>query len=143
MLVSYAGGSWPSARQHLLPGYLRRVARVLQGAELHDRRHHAVFKLKEVRYSVVDRYTGKTHEVKGLSGVFANRFPGDSPPDDPYCSKNSTAKELVDTGKCKANLSAGTLNLDYVGVSNDKRRCKSNDAKCGKPLVNLNAPARN
>lgn len=105
---------------------------------------YVVFMLKEFTYSVVDLYTGKTHSAQGLGGVYANRF-SHPVPDDPYCIAHSTydSKVINAKGLCKANLSAGTLNLDYVGVSNEACKGKDNDPTCGKPLTNLNASALN
>ena len=73
--------------------------------------------------------------------MYAVRFTGDSPPDNPYCQQKSTDTDLVAKGFCRANLSAGTLNLDYVGVSNAACAGQSDNATCGKPLVNLNTPS--
>jgi hypothetical protein len=96
----------------------------------------------EVPVTVKDNLTGLTHTAHGLSGVFANRFPGDSPVDDPYCiSDKSTDRDLVLKGLCRGNLSSGKLNLDYVGVSDDACKGKPNDAQCGKPLVTINTPS--
>ena len=109
-----------------------------------DESQYVVFMLKEHSYNVVDLYTGKTHSVQGLGGVFANRFSAPVP-DDPYCMANSKydSKVISAKGLCKANLSAGTLNLDYVGVSNEACKGKEYDPTCGKPLTSLNANAFN
>lgn len=109
-----------------------------------DESKYVAFKLEEVTFNVVDSYTGKTHGVQGLSGVYASRF-GDPVPADPYCTAHSTVDSglLNSKGLCRANLSAGTLNLDYVGVSNEACKGKDYDATCGKPLVNLNIPSFN
>jgi hypothetical protein len=106
-----------------------------------DEKKYIAFLLKEVTFNVTDDYTAKSYSVQGLSGVYAVRFPGDTPPDDPYCMSHSTATDLVANGFCRANLSAGTLNLAYVGVSDAPCAGKSNDATCGRPLVNLNVPS--
>ena len=73
--------------------------------------------------------------------MYAVRFAGDEPPDDPYCKANSTDRDLADKGFCPANLSAGTLNLAYVGVSDAPCRGNGHDATCGRLLVNLNVPS--
>jgi hypothetical protein len=99
------------------------------------------FLLKEVTFNVTDGYTAQRYGVQGLSGVFAVRFPSDVPPDNAYCKEHSTATDLVENGFCRANLSAGTLNLAYVGVSDAPCAGKSDDATCGRPLVNLNVPS--
>lgn len=91
-------------------------------------------------YLVTDSYTGKQWSVLGLGGVFAARDLTPAPNDE-YCVKNST-KELVDAGKCTANLSAHGDRLAYVGVFVDSNRCHSGtDYTCGRPLMNLNVPA--
>jgi hypothetical protein len=110
-----------------------------------DTTKYITFLLKEVPVQVVDTYTGKSFTAYGLSGVFANRdFPGEVPDENIYCKNNSTDTDLVAKGFCKANLSSGKLNLDYVAVSDDG--CKPpnshpNVADCGKPLVNLGIPS--
>lgn len=106
-----------------------------------DESKYVAFLLKEVTFDVTDGYTGERYGVQGLSGVYAVRFPADSPPDDAYCTQHSTATKLVKDGFCRANLSAGTLNLAYVGVSDAPCAGKNNDATCGRPLVNLNVPS--
>jgi hypothetical protein len=107
-----------------------------------DENQYITFMLAEATLNVTDTYTGKSHTAQGLSGVYAVRSDKDSPSDDPYCAKNSTATDLVAKGLCRANLSAGTLNLAYVGVSDDGCAGKNKDATCGRPLVNLNVPSR-
>jgi hypothetical protein len=111
-----------------------------------DKTKYITFLLKEVPIALTDTYTGKPHTAYGLSGVFANRFAGDNPDDNLYCTTNSTDKDLVAKGFCRANLSSGKLNLDYVGVSDDgckdgQGKNKPNVADCGKPLVNLGIPS--
>lgn len=106
-----------------------------------DASKYIAFLLKEVTFVVTDDYTAQSYSVQGLSGVSAVRFPSDVPPDNPYCERNSTATDLVANGFCRANLSAGTLNLAYVGVSDAPCAGKSDDATCGRPLVNLNVPS--
>ncbi|HKA35929.1 MAG TPA: hypothetical protein VKH43_03865 [Thermoanaerobaculia bacterium] len=107
-----------------------------------DTSKYIAFQLKEVPVTAVDLYTGESHTAYGLSGVFANRgFPGEVPDENDYCKRMSTDTDLVAKGFCKANLSAGKLNLDYVGVSDDACKGKPNVADCGKPLVNLNMQA--
>jgi hypothetical protein len=103
-----------------------------------DESKYVTFLVKEVSYNVVDQYTGHTQTVKGLSGVYAPR--GGASVQDPYCAKNSTAQDLVAKGLCNANMSAGTLNKAYVGVS-DAGCTNGNDWTCGRPMVNLNTPA--
>ena len=107
-----------------------------------DESAYLAFMLEEATFNVTDTYTGQSHSVQGLSGVYAVRSEKDAPPDDPYCKANSTAKDLVDKGLCRANLSAGTLNLAYVGVSDDGCAGENEQATCGRPLVNLNVPSR-
>jgi hypothetical protein len=110
-----------------------------------SRTDYVEYKLAEVTYPVTDDQTGRTESVQGLSGVFANRFPGDSPPRDPWCNAHSTVPDDLKEKFCRANLSGGVLNKEYVGVSNEP--CKGlapTDAQyftCGKPLVNLNVPS--
>ena len=106
-----------------------------------DESRYVTFLLKELTFDARDDYTAKTYSVQGLSGVYAVRFAGDEPPDDPYCKANSTDRDLADKGFCRANLSAGTLNLAYVGVSDARCRGNGHDATCGRPLVNLNVPS--
>ena len=106
-----------------------------------DETKYIAYQVKEVPVTVKDNLTGLTHQAYGLSGVFANRFPGDVPVDDPYCSDKSTDKDLVSKGLCRGNLSSGKLNLDYVGVSDDACKGKPTDAQCGKPLVTINTPS--
>ncbi|MET1084512.1 MAG: hypothetical protein ABWY12_15910 [Burkholderiales bacterium] len=106
-----------------------------------DESNYIAFLLKELTFSVTDDYTAKRYSVQGLSGVYAVRFPDDSPPDNAYCVANSTDKDLVSKGFCRANLSSGTLNLAYVGVSDAGCVGKSDDGACGRPLVNLNVPS--
>ena len=106
-----------------------------------DESRYITFLLKELTYDVTDNYTAKSHAVQGLSGVYAVRFPTDSPPDNAYCMTTSTDADLVSKGFCRANLSAGTLNLAYVGVSDSGCVGKSDDGTCGRPLVNLNVPS--
>jgi hypothetical protein len=103
--------------------------------------NYIVFQLTEVDLNVKDDYTGQFYPAKGLSGVYAVRFPTDQPTEDAYCTKNSTARNLVAQGFCKANLVAGQLNLAYVGVSDAPCVGKPNDATCGRPLINLNVPS--
>jgi hypothetical protein len=92
-------------------------------------------------YTVTDTYTGLQHHVRGLGGVFATRGDGATIPDDLYCLRNST-RDMVETGKCKASLSAHGDRIAFVGVNVDPRRCPSGiDATCGRPLMNLNVPA--
>ncbi|WP_295441499.1 hypothetical protein [uncultured Thiodictyon sp.] len=99
---------------------------------------YITFILKEVApYQVTDRYTGMQQMVQGLSGVNAPR--GGVTPLDPYCMEHSTASIEMRNTACYANLTAGSLNKDYSGVSD--AACKDgNDATCGKPLVSLNVP---
>lgn len=100
---------------------------------------YVAYKVTEVSYPVVDRFTGKTHPVQGLAGVYAFRG-GDAPiPVDPYCKANS--KGLPDS-LCTGNLTFGGDNLDYVGVSNAACTAdKHYDGTCGKPLVFLAIPS--
>jgi hypothetical protein len=96
---------------------------------------YVAFQVKEVSLDVVDSYTGRTQKALGLAGVCAPR--GGQTPPDPYCLKNSTAKGYL--GSCSANLVAGSLNKDYVAVTD--ANCRSGlDPACGKPLVSLNIP---
>jgi len=110
-----------------------------------DTSKYIAFQLKEVPIQVVDTYTGKTFTAYGLSGVFANRdFAGEVPDENIYCKTFSTDTDLANKGFCKANLSSGKLNLDYVAVSDDGCKgppSKANVADCGKPLVNLGIPS--
>jgi hypothetical protein len=107
-----------------------------------DESKYIAFLLKELTFNVTDGYTGRTHSVQGLSGVYAVRFPNDSPVDNAYCKEKSTDQDLVAAGFCRANMSAGKLNLDYVGVSDAGCANQPDNATCGKPLVNLNVPSR-
>lgn len=110
-----------------------------------DESKYIAYLVEEKEFPVTDDYTGLQQMVKGLSGVYANRFKGDSPPDDPYCAStnpvNSTDGDLVAKGFCRANLSSGKLNLEYVGVSDEPCRGKNDIATCGKPLVTINVPS--
>lgn len=101
--------------------------------------NYAAYRLLEGRYPVVDRYTGKTHTVRGLAGVYAYRGGSDPIPVDPYCKGNS--KGMAD-GVCTGNLTFGGDNLDYVGVSNAACTADSHyDGTCGKPLIFLSVPS--
>src|SRR5262245_33368261 len=92
-------------------------------------------------YTITNAHTAVQHDVRGLSGVFATRGDRAPIPDDPYCARSSTA-DMVESGKCKASLSAHGDRIAYVGVNEDPRRCPSGaDATCGRPLMNLNVPA--
>jgi len=103
-----------------------------------DESKYVTFVVKEVSFDAKDSYTGRTQTVQGLSGVYAPR--GGPSIEDPYCARESTAKDLVGKGLCFANLSAGSLNLAYVAVS-DAACTNGNDAMCGRPLVYINTPA--
>jgi hypothetical protein len=110
-----------------------------------SRTDYVEYKLAEVTYSVTDDQTGATQTVQGLSGVFVNRFPTDSPPRDPWCDAHSTVPNDLREKFCRGNISGGVLNKEYVSVSNDPcMGLKPTDSKyftCGKPLVNLNVPS--
>lgn len=104
-----------------------------------DDANYVTYKLKEVIYQATDRYTGKQHTVRGLSGVYAVRAPTDAPPVDEYCKNNSNG---MPEAKCRANLTADGGLLDFVGISN--AACPDGDhldATCGKPLIHLAIPA--
>lgn len=51
------------------------------------------------------------------------------------------SSRLVPDGFCRANLSAGTRNVAYVGVSDAPCAGRNDDETCGRPLVNLNVPS--
>ena len=106
-----------------------------------DESKYVAYLVREVPLLVTDDYTGLQKPAQGLSNVYANRFPSDSPPDNGDCMKLSTDKDLVEKGFCRGNLSSGKLNLDYVGVSDEPCRGKNDDATCGKPLVTINTPS--
>jgi len=107
-----------------------------------DETQYIAYMLKEHTYNVVDQYTGKTHSVQGLGGVYTSRF-NEPIPDDPYCMANSKYdSNVINTkGLCRGNLAAGGNNKTYVGVSNEACKGKGNDPTCGRPLVSMNAPA--
>ena len=109
------------------------------------RTDYVEYNLTEATYQATDDQTGATQTVQGLSGVFANRFPGDSPPRDPWCDSTRRFRISDKEKFCRGNLSSGALNKEYVSVSDDP--CKGlhpTDTKyftCGGPLVNLNVPS--
>jgi len=103
------------------------------------------YRLEEVTYQVTDNQTGLVQAVQGLSGVFANRFPGDSPPRDPWCDAHSTVSDDLKEKFCRGNLSGGVLNKEYVSVPDTPcQGLTPTDPQyftCGKPLVNVNIPS--
>ncbi len=82
----------------------------------------ARYQIKEVKYTVTDTYTGLTHEVAGLSGIYAARLGTPQEIPNEFCVKNST-QFPPGNAPCNGNLtSAGAdidlpVNVAYVAVS--------------------------
>ena len=107
-----------------------------------DESNYIAFLLKELTFNVTDDYTAKRYSCPGTERRLRGALPGPTRRRTTRtASTKSTDKDLVSKGFCRANLSAGTLNLAYVGVSDAACVGKSDDGACGRPLVNLNVPS--
>jgi hypothetical protein len=109
--------------------------------DVDESNNYVTFRLLEKEYQVVDRYTGATQTVHGLSGVYAFRGGNDPIPADPYCADPAHSKGLP-AATCTANLTFAGDNLDYVAVSNAP--CAGDNGlnpTCGKPLIYLAVPS--